>query len=83
MSIWTRQELVNLLAEWKKALMHAATGKAYTISDGGTMRTLTRYDLPEIRKMLSFLEDELAKLDGKGGLTFVRGMYRTGRKWRY
>ena len=80
MSIWTKEELRKHIAEWKKALTAAATGKSYTIADGGTSRTLTRYDLLEIRKMLEWFEDELAKLEGSGGPFFVRGKYVTGRK---
>lgn len=80
MTIWTREELTRLLAEWKKALSAAATGKSYTIADGGTSRTLTRYDLDEIRKMISWLEDELAQLEGRHGPFFVHARYVTGRK---
>lgn len=79
MSIWTKEELTRLLAEWKKALTAAATGKSYTIADGGTTRTVTRYDLDEIRKMIAWLEDELAKLEGRCGPFFVQARYVTGR----
>lgn len=61
MSIWSRPELLQLIAAWKKAYLAASTGKSYTIGN----RTLTRYDLPEIRKQLDFLEGELDALDGK------------------
>lgn len=63
MSIWTREELHDLLAAWKAAYKAAATGKSYTIQG----RTLTRYDLPEIRKQLAYLENELATLNGGRG----------------
>ena len=72
MSIWSREELLSLLADWKAAYKAASTGKSYTI---GT-RSLTRYDLPEIRNQLAYLENELAALDGRRGPIFVRARYR-------
>lgn len=66
-SLWTRQELEALIKEWKNALMSAASGSSYKI-DG---RELTRQDIDDIKKMLAYLEDELDKLDGQGGLTIV------------
>lgn len=74
MAAFTREELLELLAEWKKALMLAATGKSYTIGSGATSRTLTRYDLPEIRKTISWLEGELAAIAGRRGPFFVRSL---------
>ncbi|WP_165174639.1 DUF6148 family protein [Desulfovibrio sp. ZJ369] len=73
MSIWSREELLSLLADWKAAYRAASTGKSYTIQG----RALTRYDLPEIRNQLSFLENELAALDRGGkGPVFVRARIR-------
>lgn len=72
MTIWTREELLTLIADWKAAYKAASTGKSYTI--GG--RTLTRYELPEIRRQLSYLENELAALDGRRAPIFVRARYR-------
>lgn len=71
-SIWTREELLSLLADWKAAYRAASTGKSYAI-DG---RTLTRYELPEIRKQLTYLENELAALSGRRGPAFVRAQFR-------
>ena len=73
-SIWSRAELLDLIAQWKAAYRAAATGKSYSIGS----RTLTRYDLPEIRKQLEWLEEELAALDGKRGPFFVRARFRRG-----
>lgn len=42
-TIWTREELLGLIACWKAAYKAASTGKSYTVQG----RTLTRYDLPE------------------------------------
>lgn len=56
MSICSREELLSLLADWKAAYKAASTGKSYMIQG----RTLTRYDLSEIRGQLSCLENELA-----------------------
>lgn len=62
-SIWTREELLSLLADWKAAYKAASTGKSYSISG----RTLTRYDLADIRSQISYIESELAVLNGRRG----------------
>lgn len=73
MNIWTRDELLTLLADWKAAYRAASTGKSYAI---GT-RTLTRYDLPVIREQLVYLERELAALEtGQRGPRMVRAVVR-------
>lgn len=61
MSVWSRSELLKLIEAWKQAYMAASTGKSYSIGSA----TLTRYDIPEIRKQIDYLEGELAALDGK------------------
>ena len=71
-SIWSREELLSLLADWKAAYKAASIGKSYMIQG----RTLTRYDLSEIRGQLSYLENELAALDGRRGPAFVRARFR-------
>lgn len=76
MTIWTREELLSALADWKAAYKAASTGKSYAI--GG--RTLTRYDLKDIRDQLFYLENQLAALQrGGGGPVFVRAQFR--RQW--
>lgn len=70
-SIWTRGELLSLLADWKAAYKAASTGKSYTIAG----RTLTRYDLADIRAQISYLERELAALAGRRGPVFVRARF--------
>lgn len=73
MNIWTREELLSLLASWKAAYAAASTGKSYTIQG----RTLTRHDLPEIREQLSFLGRELNALStGHAGPRIVRAVVR-------
>lgn len=62
-SIWTRDELIQLISSWKAAYKAASSGQSYTI-DG---RTLTRQNVPEIRNQLSYLERQLDALSGKGG----------------
>ena len=49
-TIWTREELLELIACWKAAYKAASTGKSYTVQG----RTLIRYDLPEIRRQLAY-----------------------------
>lgn len=75
MTIWTHDELTAQLREWKNALLACATGKSYSIGS----RTLTRRDSDEIRKMLTYLERELAKLEGNPvSPVFVQGVTRRG-----
>lgn len=62
MSIWTREELLQLISLWKAAYKAASSGQSYTI-DG---RTLTRQNVSEIRTQLSYLEQQLNALSGKG-----------------
>ena len=84
-TIWTREELLGLIACWKAAYKAASTGKSYTVQG----RTLTRYDLPEIRQQLVYLQaggehnlrtiggGELAALDtGRRGPTIVLARVR-------
>ena len=78
MTIWTREELLGLLADWKAAYKAASTGKSYTIGD----RSLTRYDLAEIRKQLAFLEGELAALQHGRGIKRVVCVKARGEGWR-
>ena len=76
MTAWTLDEIITSLAEWKKALSAASTGKAYTIGS----RSFTRQDLPEIRKTIDWLEKELARKLGMSGPVFVRAVYAPGRR---
>ncbi len=62
MTVWTREELLALIASWKAAYKTASTGRSYTI--GG--RSLTRQDISEIREQLDFLQRELDALDSNG-----------------
>ena len=62
-STWTREELLSLLADWKAAYKAASTGKSYMVQG----RTLTRYEIPEIRSQIDYLNGELAALDGTRG----------------
>lgn len=57
-SIWTKDELLSLIADWKAAYKAASTGKAYTIGS----RSLTRQNLPEILDQLRYLQRELQAL---------------------
>lgn len=71
-SIWTKDELTSMIAEWKAAYRAAASGRSYTIEG----RSLTRYDLEDIRAQLDYLEDELDKVTGNGGPFFVQARPR-------
>lgn len=62
MTIWNnRDELVMAIADWKRAYRAASSGKSYTIGS----RTLTRYDIDDIRAQLDYLQGELDALDGR------------------
>jgi hypothetical protein len=74
MSIWTQTELEEQISTWKAALKACAVGQEYRTPD----RTLTKADLPEIRKTLTFLEHELNRLQGRSGPVFVSGRVRRG-----
>lgn len=70
--IYTRKELSDAIAEWKAALTACSTGKSYTI-DG---RSLTRYDLAEIRKHLAWLLELEAAMSGYNPMRRIRPMIR-------
>ena len=73
MSMWTREELLSLLADWKAAYKAASTGKSYTIGS----RTLTRYDLAEIRDQIDWISSELAALSrGRGSVRVTARIVR-------
>ncbi|MDR2946710.1 MAG: hypothetical protein LBV79_08200 [Candidatus Adiutrix sp.] len=71
-SIWTKAELTAAIAEWKAAYRAASSGRSYTIEG----RTLTRYDLDDIRAQLDYLSKELDKASGHGGPFFVQARPR-------
>jgi len=63
MAIFTLPELDAQMTAWKAALFACAKNQSYEIEG----RTLTRADLPEIRKTLSWLDDERRTLLGQSG----------------
>lgn len=72
-ALWSRDELLAHIADWKQALRNASTGKSYAIGS----RNLTRYDLPEIRAQLAYYQNELTALEsGRRGPAFVRAQLR-------
>ena len=62
MSVWSREELLLLIADWKAAYNADSHGQSYTIGS----RSLTYQNVSEIRSQLDFLQNELAALDGNG-----------------
>ena len=70
-SIWTKEELLEQIADWKAALKACQRGKSYTIGS----RQLTRYDLPQIWDQLKRLQEELAALEGNSGPTLVQARF--------
>ena len=78
-SIWTRQELLEEIALYKKALRACATGSSYTIGS----RSLTRQDLDKIRAHLDWLAGELDALENGRGPKLVHGRINYGTdRWR-
>ena len=68
-SIWTRQELLDEIDLYKRALKACASGSSYTIGS----RSLTRQNLQELRDHLDYLSAELAALEGRRGPVLVQG----------
>lgn len=56
------------LEAWYKAELAVSTGQSYRI---GT-RQLTRVDIAEIRKQISYWEREVSRLEGKGNRRVFR-----------
>lgn len=75
-SIWTRQELLEQIALYKKALKACATGSSYTIGN----HSLTRQDLEDIRSHLDYLAGELAALENGRGPVIVQTRIPRGGK---
>lgn len=74
--LFTTEELDTQIAAWKQALLDVAGGQTVRFSSGGSDRQLTLADLPEIRKTLTFLQAEKAKLAGTHGPQFLPGRPR-------
>ena len=74
MSVWTRQELHENIALWKRAYRAVINGKSYSIGS----RSLTYQDLDKIEAQLDKLQAQLDALEGKPtGLGFISvGMSR-------
>lgn len=65
MALWTHDELIASLSEWKAAYRAASHGKSYTVAG----RTLTRQDIGDIRDQLDYLQRQLdAQTRGAGPL---------------
>lgn len=62
MMVYSREECLQMIDEYKKAELAVLSGKSYKI---GT-RELEREDLSEIRKGRAFWESELEKLNNNG-----------------
>ena len=78
-SVWTRQELLEEIDLYKKALKACASGSSYTIGS----RSLTRHNLQELRDHLEYLSGELAALEGRRGPVLVQArISSTPSGWR-
>lgn len=71
-SIYTKDEVIEMIHEYTKAERAVLTGKSYRI---GT-RELTRLNVDEIRKGRAYWENELAKINSKGRIKVRRGVPR-------
>ena len=59
MSVWTRQELLENIALWKRAYRAVINGKSYSIGS----RSLTYQDLDKIEAQLDKLQAQLDALE--------------------
>ena len=77
-NLWTKQELSEQIAEWKKALKACASGKSYSIDN----RTLTRQDVSVIMDTLDKLQAQYLQLshNGRRGSVMVRADIHGGRR---
>lgn len=72
-SIWTQQELNELITAYKQALLLAASGQSYRIAN----RELARQPIDKIREQIVYFQKELAVLEGGSrGPLIVRGVVR-------
>lgn len=71
-SIWTKPELLEQIALWKKAYAAVSAGQSYTI--GG--RSLTRVDADKIFAQIKKLQNELAELETGSGPWLGRAVFR-------
>lgn len=78
MSIWTKEELQTHIKAYKEALLSCSQGKSYSIGS----RSLTRSDIPEIREMLGYYEEELNKLNNVKSSIVVRAKIHGSHRWR-
>jgi hypothetical protein len=74
MSVFTLTEIEEQIAEYKLALKACAGGQSVRMSTpGGSDRTWTSADLPEIRRTLDWLGKEKARLLGRRASVTVIG----------
>lgn len=55
------QEMYDL---WKNAYIALASGQEYSISTGGSSRTLKRGDIETVRKQMEYWEQRVSDLQG-------------------
>lgn len=64
MGIFTSAELDEQITAFKAALLAVSKGKSFRMNTGGSDRTWTSEDLPEIRATLQWLANEKSALLG-------------------
>ena len=60
------------LEAWYAAELAVSTGQSYSIGS----RSVTRVNLPEIRKQITFWQREVSRLNGKGNRRVFRAVPR-------
>lgn len=65
MAIFTAAELAAEKTAWKAALLACSKGQSYDMGD----RSLTRADLPEIRKTLEWLDEQESAAASDSGVS--------------
>jgi len=76
--LFTSTELDQQISAYKQALIALASAQSYTINHGSGQRTVTKADLPEIRRTLEWLQTERVKLTTGSGPQIVAGRVRRG-----
>ncbi len=60
---FTLSEATEFYTLWKDAYIALAAGKSYTISTGGTNRSLTRQDLPNVKAEMQYWKNQIDKIN--------------------
>ena len=72
-SVWTKEELLEQIAETKAAIKAATQLQSYASNTGGSGHQATRNKLKDLHDHLAYLQGELNALSGYEGITVFSG----------